>query len=121
MTKQNKSSVKSSGPEWPLDPKDVESNRIMAIVAYLGILCLLPLLLAKDSKYARFHGQQGLILLIFWLVISVVAVIPILGWIIAFVGYIAGIVLTLIGIMNAARGEAKELPWIGHYAGKLNL
>ena len=35
------------------DPNDVQSNKVMAILAYFGILFLIPLLAAKESAYAR--------------------------------------------------------------------
>lgn len=42
------------------DKADVEQNKVMAILAYFGILVLIPILAAKDSKFARFHANQGL-------------------------------------------------------------
>ena len=42
------------------DPNDVQSNKVMAILAYFGILFLIPLLAAKESAYARYHTNQGL-------------------------------------------------------------
>ena len=46
------------------DKADVEQNKVMAILAYFGILVLIPILAAKDSKFARFHANQGLLLCI---------------------------------------------------------
>ena len=46
------------------NPQDIEQNKVMAILAYLGILVLIPLFAAKESKFARFHTNQGLILCI---------------------------------------------------------
>ena len=46
------------------DPQDIEENKFMAILAYFGILVIIPILAAKDSKFARFHSNQGLILCI---------------------------------------------------------
>ncbi len=100
---------------------DVGENKVIAIIGYLGFLCLVPLLLKKDSPYAQFHGKQGLVLLIAWLILNAVGIIPILGWMVAFLGNIACIVLMIVGIVNAANGEKKELPWIGEYAKKINL
>jgi|GEM_PF-4342849 len=42
------------------DKADVEQNKVMAILAYFGILVLIPILAAKDSKFARFHAQPRL-------------------------------------------------------------
>jgi uncharacterized membrane protein len=102
-------------------PKDVADNKLLAIIGYLGILCLLPLLLAKNSAFAQFHGKQALVLLIAWVLLCVVGMVPILGWIVAFFGNILGLVLMIVGMVNAGKGEMKELPWIGQYAKKLNF
>ena len=44
---------------YEFDQKDIEQNKVMALLSYLGILVLVPLLGAKGSKYARFHTSQG--------------------------------------------------------------
>jgi len=110
-------------PQAPLqaDPKDVADNKILAIIGYLGILCLVPLLGKKESKYCQFHGKQGLVLFIAWVVVNIVAVVPFLGWLIAFFGNIACLILMIVGILNASKGEMKELPVLGEYAKKINL
>jgi uncharacterized membrane protein len=108
-------------PQQSTNPKDIADNKVLAIIGYLGILCLLPLLLAKDSAYAKFHGKQALVLLIAWIVVCAVGVVPILGWLVAFVGYILGFVLMIVGMVNAYKGEMKELPWIGQYSKHLNF
>ena len=78
------------------DQNDIQSNKVMAVLAYLGILVLVQLYAARESIYARFHTNQGLV----GGVCSVVS--------------IAFAVLMVIGIINAAKGTAKELPIIGN-------
>ena len=34
---------------------DIEQNKVMAILAYFGILVLIPIFAAKESKFARCH------------------------------------------------------------------
>lgn len=46
------------------DPQDVADNKVMAVLAYIGFLFLIPLLAAPQSKFARFHTNQGLVLFI---------------------------------------------------------
>lgn len=46
------------------DQNDIQSNKVMAVLAYLGILVLVPLFAARESRYARFHTNQGLVLAI---------------------------------------------------------
>lgn len=104
------------------DKNDIEQNKVMAILAYLGWLVLIPLFAAKESKYARFHVNQGLILAIVetvvMIVLSILTLIPVIRWIFYIVEAVAGIVflvMWIIGIMNAANGRAKELPVIGSF------
>ena len=42
--------------------KEVQEGKIYAVIGYLGILCIIPLLLKRDNKFALFHGKQGLVL-----------------------------------------------------------
>ena len=107
-------------------PADVEKNKGMAVLAYLGILVLIPILAAKDSPFARYHANQGLILclaaIIYGVAMSVlVGVILAISWrlyflvtILRLVGIVFA-VLCVIGIINAVNGKAKELPLIGKY------
>ena len=95
------------------DAQDIEKNKVMAVLAY--ILFFIPLLAAKDSKFARFHTNQGLVLFLGGIIASVVAVIPVIGWIVAPIAGLVITVLAVIGIINALNGRAKELPVIGKF------
>lgn len=108
------------------DPQDIEKNKVMAVLAYFGILVLVPILAAKESKFARFHANQGLILLLasvaYYIVYSILASIIIgiswhLYWLVSIIGFLglAFFVWFVIGLINAATGKAKELPLIGHF------
>ena len=109
------------------DPQDIEKNKVMAILAYFGILVIIPILAAKESKFARFHSNQGLILLIAAILYSVAysilnsIILSIswhLIWIMSIIGLVCGLAFLawfVIGIINAAKGRAKELPLIGHF------
>ena len=95
------------------DAQDIEKNKVMAVLAY--ILFFIPLLAAKDSKFARFHTNQGLVLFLGGIIASVVAAIPVIGWIVAPIAGLVITVLAIIGILNALNGKAKELPVIGKF------
>ena len=95
------------------DKDDIEKNKVMGLLAY--ILFFIPLLAAKDSPFARYHANQGLVLFLAAILSSVILIIPILGWIIAPILSIVITVLVVIGIINALNGKAKELPIIGKF------
>lgn len=108
------------------DKVDIEQNKGMAVLAYLGILVLIPLFAAKESKFARFHSNQGLLLCIAAIAYSIVytilsSIIIAISWRLSIIVSLLGLfslvflVLAIIGIINAANGKAKELPVIGKY------
>ena len=108
-------------PEGQCDPKDIQENKGLTVLSYIGLLCLVPLLAKKDSKFAQYHAKQGLVLFIMELIIWVLLVIPVLGWIIYVVGIITSLVLAIMGIMNVVNGKCKELPIIGKFAEKFKF
>ena len=94
---------------------DINNNRLMSILAYIGILVLVPLFAAKESPFARFHTNQGLLLLILHLIGWVLSFIPYIGWVACGIINVVCFVLFILGLINAVRGDAKELPLIGKY------
>lgn len=103
------------------DPQDINNNKGMSVLAYIGFLFLVPLLACRNSKFARYHTNQGLVLFLLefalGIVTGILGLIPIAGLIIggllSAVGGIFTLVLMIMGIINAAQGQAKELPLIG--------
>jgi len=96
----------------------------MGILAYLGILCLVPILAAKDSPFAKYHANQGLVLFIAWIALAIA--LAVLDSIASFLPgglyflfsivhlvYLAPFVLMILGIINAAGGKCVPLPVIG--------
>ena len=98
------------------DPADVQRNRGMGVLAYLGLLVLIPLLAARESPFARFHCNQGFAEAVAGIALRILKHLPIIGRLFAILAGIVGIVafvFSIIGIVNAANGRAKELPVIG--------
>lgn len=94
------------------DKSDIEKNKVVSLLSYIWILFLVPLLAAKDSKFARFHANQGLVLFICSVVLGILTAIPIVKYV-AMLLQVVALVLAIIGIINALNGKAKELPIIG--------
>lgn len=103
------------------EDKDIEENKVIAAIGYIGILCLIPLLAKRESKFAQFHGKQGLVLFIAWIIIWVIGIIPFIGWLIAFFGSIALLVLSIMGIVQTLSGKYWKLPFLAQYAEKIKL
>lgn len=103
------------------EPQEVLDGKPYAILAYLWILCLIPLLLKKENKFALFHAKQGLVLFIAEIVIGFVGVIPVLGWAILFFGTFLFGILSLIGIVQVLMGVYWKMPVVGDIAEKINF
>lgn len=109
------------------DKADIEQNKVMGILAYLSWLVLIPIFAAPNSKFARYHANQGLVLAIaeiaWWIVTAILnAILYAISWRLgSIVSTLLGLVnlgflvLLVIGIMNAVNGRAKELPIIGKF------
>ena len=97
-----------------MDPDDVEKNRLMAALSYFGPLVLVPIFGAKDSKFAKFHANQGLVLFLLELACVCLKGVKVIGWIFGLVLIVLAI-LAVVGIVYACQGKAKELPVVGNW------
>lgn len=100
---------------------DAEQNRLIAAIGYFGILCLVPLLLKKDSPFAQFHGKQGLVLFIAFIALWTVNAVPVFGQIAWLAGSLAGFCLMIFGAVNAYNGKLWEIPVLGSFAKSIKL
>jgi uncharacterized membrane protein len=113
--------------EIQADPNDAENNKGMAIIAYIGILCFVPLLTGdhKKSPFVMYHTNQGVVLFIsaaaIWIASLILgailglmhlwAIIPLFSTLV-WLGILA---LVILGIVNAVNGKMKPLPVIGKF------
>ncbi len=127
------------GPGQYSPLSDAQENKAMGVLAYLGILVFIPIFAAPKSKFARFHANQGLVLLIaeaaFGIIQGILVAIlsalftpsvydlisgstgrgAIYGILVTILNlvWILFIILVILGIVNAVNGHEKELPIIG--------
>lgn len=99
----------------------VKEGKVFAILAYIGILCLIPLLVKKENKFAFFHAKQGLVLFIAAVALGIVGMVPFLGWILAVIGFILIPITCLIGIIQALMGNYWRIPLVADLADKMNI
>ena len=121
----DKKAPDSSEIEGFYEEDDIKQNKTMAGLAY--ILFFLPLIVCKDSRFGRFHANQGLLLLILsvagYIVISVLTtVLATITWrLFGFISLLYSLygffilALAVYGLVNGLNGKVKELPLIGKY------
>lgn len=99
----------SGGPNQA-DPKDIEQNKIWAMLGYVGIGSIVVLVAKKDSPFAQWHAKQGLAIFIAFFI----GMIPIIGWLLFFWAFIC----MILGIINAAQGKYWKAPLFGNIVHK---
>ena len=90
------------------------SSKVFAILSYFSVLCLLPFICCPQDEFAKFHGKQGILLLILSLLVDLLSGMSVIATLL----YVARIYLMIKGIMNAASGKMEKLPYIGQFADK---
>ena len=102
---------------------DIVRNKGMACLSYLSVLVVIPLILGWRSKFVRFHAMQGVVLCVAGLAVKAIAdfiikVFPIfiMKWIISIASSAVGLgiaALSVLGLIYALTGRAKEIPIAG--------
>ena len=100
---------------------EVLEERFFAALAYLAFLCFVPLLLKKESRFAEFHGKQGLVLFIFEIAAGVLSAIPALGDTLSTPAFVVLSILSMVGVAKALVGESWQIPVIQNLASKMSL
>lgn len=102
--------------------RDIEDNRIMAAIAYLGPLCLIPYFAAQHSPFARKHAVRGVNLFlaecIYFVGTGVLQqVFALFSWqlelIFSAAAFLCGLVFPVLSFLSfgfALRGENKRIP-----------
>jgi|LSQX01.1.fsa_nt_gb uncharacterized membrane protein len=93
-----------------------EMNNTIAIISYLTLVGLVIAFVMNNEKkeaFARYHIRQSLGLNIASLALSIINVIPVLGWIVSIVGFFVLLYMWIVGLMNAINGKEKPVPILG--------
>ena len=94
--------------------EDIEKGKTMAGLSYL--IFFLPLVVCPESKYAKFHANQALLLLITGIAGNVIlGIIPVIGWMLMPFFGLGVLALGIMGLINGFGGKAKRLPLIGKF------
>lgn len=103
-----------------VDPVIAE-GKFFAIIGYISVLCLVPLILKKDNKFAVFHGKQGLVLFILEVAAAILKSIPAIGEVVFSLAFVVLGILSLIGIIKVLMNEYWEMPYVHEVAQKISI
>lgn len=97
-------------------PREGADAKTIAIIAYLTIIGLAVAFIMNKEKqdiFAKFHIKQSLGITLLSLGLLIIGMIPILGWIISFLGSIFLLYLWIMGLIAAINSEMKPVPILG--------
>lgn len=109
-------------------PAPNSDRTIMLVLSYLGILCLIPLLVKKDDPEVQWHAKNGTALFGAEIIVFVIRImlifvrIPFLGcglaviFCVIWLGFLA---LSIICIMKAVGGQRFRIPVLTDFAEKM--
>jgi uncharacterized membrane protein len=96
-------------------------SQILAVLSYLWILIIIPLIYRKTDTYVNYHLRQGLGLLLLWVLLPFLLWVPVVGWILGLLDLALALILLVIGFDRAALGKESPLPVIGKTCEKITL
>ena len=105
-------------PKGSFSKADILDGKMYAVLAYVSIFCIVPLIVKKDNAFVLDHGRQGLVLFVFEVATLVVSIVfpwafrPLLFILFGF---------SLWGMVMAIRGQCVELPIIARIAEKITI
>ena len=94
--------------------RDSVDKQKLSVLSYLGPLVFIPMVLRSDDDFARFHSNQGLVLMIANGLVSTAA-----GWLgmggLAALASGVSLYCVFKGISNVLKGKKEPLPLIGKF------
>ncbi len=88
------------------DKEDIEKNKDIAAFSYLWIMSVVVFFLRRNSPFVRYHAKQAMLL---FLLSIIVLFVPIISKLLE-LGILG---LMVLGFINAAQGQRKDVPIIG--------
>ena len=111
-----------SSPDAPPAPPPPAANedKTVAILSYITLIGFIAAIIMHSSKKTQlgaFHLRQALGIFLTWLGVIVcdfvLVFIPILGWLAILALWVSVLVLLVMGLISAIKGEMKPVPFLG--------
>lgn len=88
------------------------NSKLYGVMCYLNMLIIVPALFGMRDSYVRFHINQGLLLVVANIIFNFVGILPNMYLPAAGLNILV-FIFSILGVINAWKGEMKELPIIG--------
>ncbi len=104
--------------EIKFSKEDILDGKMYAVLSYVSILCIVPLIFKKNNVFALSHGRQGLVLFVAEVATMVISIL--FPWIFRPFLFVL-FALSLWGMVSAIRGQFVDLPVISRIAQKITI
>jgi len=100
-----------------------DNSLLMGVLAYLGILVIIPFLMAKDQPFVKYHVRQGIVLCGLGIIVYVLGTtfMPYSLYQLLSLLNLGIVILAIFGIVNVVQKKEAPLPLIGHLADKIKI
>lgn len=123
-THQENSQTTPPHPPPPEPPSPSQNRTLWLVLSYLGLLALIPLLVETEDPEVQWHAKHGLVLLGAWIALgialTILSSIPGVGWIVgcglAPFLWLVVLIIHIVCIMKALKGEKFRLPILSEFA-----
>ena len=96
----------------------MDESKLWAFLAtFLSIVgFVLALIVKRDDDYVMYYAKQSLMIFIIMVIANVALIVPLLGFVVWAILYLASVVLWLISWIYALSGTKKPVPLVGKTA-----
>lgn len=110
--------LKAEAAQDKIDTEVKKGEAFLVAIGYISFLCILPLVLLRDNKFAQHHGKQALVLAIFVYFFDFIQIFPPL---IASIYTILKTIVIVYAIVMSFKGKLFRLPLIYSMSEKFSL
>ncbi len=100
------------------DLRHLLNGKVISLLSYFPVLCIIPLLLKKDDPFVLSHGKQGLVIFMAEIGVFILSIIvPIL----LKIGMFVLLAVSFVGMIAVLNGKTISFPVISRIADKISL
>ncbi len=98
---------------------EAREGKVFALLAYLSILCIIPLIFKKDNKFCLLHAKQGLVLFVMEVGVFVLSALPFVGGILLRLGVLFFGIISIWSIIQVLLGRNTKIPLVFELSDKI--
>ncbi|MBU0508504.1 hypothetical protein KKH27_06695 [bacterium] len=91
-----------------------EEDKLLAVLAYVPVLCLIPFVRTDRSPFVTGHIRLGILLFVAEVFALILRYLPAVWDVVIFIC----VIIALVGIVHVVRGQTFSLPFVSEWFGR---